>query len=150
MFYQSRWRLAILYTSMMFCIFAVMIFMGYRGMLWAVSSEQARELLGGVKHIADADALLMQKDDMPEDLGYRERMFFYAFDLHGNLQYYSKAPQQLEDDVLALIQDGQVPFYDVATFELSDDKVMIITASYITFNDRIIGVVYLGKDIRAL
>ena len=150
MFYQSRWRLAILYTSMMFCIFAVMIFMGYRGMLWAVSSEQARELLGVVKDIADADALLMQKDDMPEDLGYRERMFFYSFDLHGNLQYYSKAPQQLEDDVLALIQDGQVPFYDVATFELSDDKVMIITASYITFNDRIIGVVYLGKDISAL
>ena len=69
MFYQSRWRLAILYTSMMFCIFAVMIFMGYRGMLWAVSSEQARELLGVVKDIADADALLMQKDDMPEDLG---------------------------------------------------------------------------------
>ena len=92
----------------------------------------------------------MQKDDMPEDLGYRERMFFYAFDLHGDLQHYSKAPQRLEDDVLALIQDGQVPFYDVATFELSDDKVMIITASYITFNDRIIGVVYLGKDISAL
>lgn len=150
MFYQSRWRLAILYTSMMFCIFAVMIFMGYRGMLWAVSSEQARELSGVVKDIADAEALLMQKDDMPEDLGYRERMFFYAFDLHGDLQHYSKAPQRLEDDVLALIQDGQVPFYDVATFELSDDKVMIITASYITFNDRIIGVVYLGKDISAL
>lgn len=150
MFYQSRWRLAILYTSMMFCIFAVMIFMGYRGMLWAVSSEQARELSGVVKDIADAEALLMQKDDMPEDLGYRERMFFYAFDLHGNLRHYSKAPQRLEDDVLALIQDGQVPFYDVATFELSDDKVMIITASYITFNDRIIGVVYLGKDISAL
>ena len=150
MFYQSRWRLAILYTSMMFCIFAVMIFMGYRGMLWAVSSEQARELSGVVKDIADAEALLMQKDDMPEDLGYRERMFFYAFDLHGDLRHYSKAPQRLEDDVLALIQDGQVPFYDVATFDLSDDRVMIITASYITLNDRIIGVVYLGKDISAL
>ena len=150
MFYQSRWRLAILYTSMMFCIFAVMIFMGYRGMLWAVGSEQARELSGVVKDIADAEALLMQKDDMPEDLGYRERMFFYAYDLRGDLRHYSKAPQRLEDDVLNLIQDGQVPFYDVATVELSDDRVMIITASYVTLNDRIIGVVYLGKDISAL
>ena len=107
MFYQSRWRLAILYTSMMFCIFAVMIFMGYRGMLWAVGSEQARELSGVVKDIADAEALLMQKDDMPEDLGYRERMFFYAYDLHGDLRHYSKAPQRLEDDVLALILDEE-------------------------------------------
>ncbi len=150
MFYRSRWRLAILYTSMMFCIFAMLIFMGYRGMLWAVSSEQARELSGIVKDIADAEALLMQKDDMPGDLGYRERMFFYAFDLHGNLQHYSKAPYQLEDDVLNLIQDGQIPFYDVATFEFSDDQVMLVTASYVTLNDRIIGVVYLGKDISAL
>ena len=150
MFYRSRWRLAILYTSMMFCIFAMLIFMGYRGMLWAVSSEQARELSGIVKDIADAEAMLMQKDDMPGDLGYRERMFFYAFDLHGNLQHYSKAPYQLEDDVLNLIQDGQIPFYDVATFEFSDNQVMLVTASYVTFNDRIIGVVYLGKDISAL
>ena len=150
MFYRSRWRLSILYTSMMFCIFAMLIFMGYRGMIWAVSSEQAREMSGVVKDIADAEAMLMQKDDMPDDLGYRERMFFYAFDLHGNLRHFSKAPQRLEDDVLDLIHDGQVPFYDVATFELSDDRVLMITAAYVSLNGRIIGVVYLGKDISAL
>lgn len=150
MFYRSRWRLSILYTSMMFCIFAMLIFMGYRGMLWAVSSEQAREMSGVVKDIADAEAMLMLKDNMPDDLGYRERMFFYAFDLHGELRHFSKAPQRLENDVLNLIQDGQVPFYDVATFELSDDKVLMITAAYVSLNGRIIGVVYLGKDISAL
>ena len=150
MFYRSRWRLSILYTSMMFCIFAMLIFMGYRGMIWAVSSEQAREMSGVVKDIADAEAMFMQKNDLPDDLGYRERMFFYAFDLHGELRHFSKAPQRLEDDVLNLIKDGQVPFYDVVTFELSDDRVMMITASYVTLNGRIIGVVYLGKDISAL
>ena len=135
---------------MMFCIFAMLIFMGYRGMIWAVSSEQAREMSGVVKDIADYEAMFMQNNDLPDDLGYRERMFFYAFDLHGNLRHFSKAPQRLEDDVLALIHDGQVPFYDVATFELSDDRVLMITAAYVSLNGRIIGVVYLGKDISAL
>ena len=124
--------------------------MGYRGMIWAVSSEQAREMSGVVKDIADYEAMFMQNNDLPDDLGYRERMFFYAFDLHGNLRHFSKAPQRLEDDVLALIHDGQVPFYDVATFELSDDRVLMITAAYVSLNGRIIGVVYLGKDISAL
>ena len=128
----------------------MMIFVGYRGIIWSVSSEQARELSDVVKDVANAEAMFMQKNDLPDDLGYRERMFFYAFDLHGEMQHFSKAPERLEGDVFNLIQDGQVPFYDVASFELSDGKVIMLTASYVTLNDRIIGVVYLGKDISAL
>ncbi len=150
MFYRSRWRLAFLYTALMFCLFSMIILFSYRGMYWAVSSEQARELSGVAKDVAEAEAMLMQQDNYPDDLGYRERMFFYAFDTRGNLRHYSKAPQELEEKVLSVIQDGQVPFYDVAVFDKGEERAMMMTAAYVNIGDRIVGVVYLGKDISAL
>lgn len=133
-------------------MFAMIMFLSYRGLIWAVSSEQARELSGVVKDIADAEALMMTRNNVPDDLGYRERMFFYAYNNAGELQHYSKAPERLENDVLSIIYAGEVPLEEGMVLEqhLDSDNVIIMTASYVEWNGEIIGVVYLGKDITAL
>lgn len=151
-FYRSRWRLTVAYTTLMFLIFALIIVLSYRGMIWAVSSEQARELSSAVQDVASGESLMMQTHFFPDDLGYRERMFFYAYDNAGELRHFSRAPQRIEEDVLAIIRDGQVPFTDVAVFEQNGDpdKVIMMTAAYVKINGQNVGVVYLGKDINAL
>ncbi|MEE1307380.1 MAG: hypothetical protein UHB38_05260, partial [Anaerovibrio sp.] len=116
-FYRSRLRLTVAYTTLMFLLFALLIVLSYRGMIWAVSSEQARELSSTVQDVASSEALMMQSNFFPDDLGYRERMFFYAYDNTGELRHFSRAPQRLEDEVLELIRHGNVPFSDVAVFE---------------------------------
>ena len=151
-FYRSRLRLTVAYTTIMFLLFSLLIVLSYRGMLWAVSSEQARELSSVVQDVASGEALMMQSHFFPDDLGYRERMFFYAYDNAGELRHFSRAPQRIEEDVLAIIRDGQVPFTDVAVFEQNGDpdKVIMMTAAYVKINGQNVGVVYLGKDINAL
>lgn len=151
-FYRSRWRLTVAYTTMMFLIFALIIVLSYRGMIWAVSSEQARELSSAVQDVASGESLMMQSHFFPDDLGYRERLFFYAYDTGGELRHFSRAPQRIEEDVLKIIRQGQVPFTDVAVFEQDGDpdKVIMMTAAYVKINGQNVGVVYLGKDINAL
>ena len=151
-FYRSRLRLTVAYTTLMFLLFALLIVLSYRGMIWAVSSEQARELSSTVQDVASGEALMMQSNFFPDDLGYRERMFFYAYDNTGELRHFSRAPQRLEDEVLELIRHGNVPFSDVAVFEHegNPDKVIMMTAAYVKINGQNVGVVYLGKDINAL
>lgn len=140
------------YTTMMFLIFALIIVFSYRGMIWAVNSEQARELSSAVQDVSSGEALMMQSHFFPDDLGYRERLFFYAYDNDGELRHFSRAPQRIEEDVLRIIRNGQVPFTDVAVFEQDGDpdKVIMMTAAYVRINGQDMGIVYLGKDINAL
>lgn len=140
------------YTTMMFLIFALIIVLSYRGMIWAVNSEQARELSSAVQDVSSGEALMLQSHFFPDDLGYRERLFFYAYDNDGELRHFSRAPQRIEEDVLRIIRNGQVPFTDVAVFEQDGDpdKVIMMTAAYVRINGQDMGIVYLGKDINAL
>ena len=58
------------YTTLMFLLFALLIVLSYRGMIWAVSSEQARELSSTVQDVASGEALMMQSNFFPDDLGW--------------------------------------------------------------------------------
>ena len=154
MFSQSRLRLTILYSSLMFCLFTLIIFMAQRSMEWAVTSEQARELSAVVQEVSETESALFQNNYFPDDLGTRERMFFYAYDNSGKLKNYSKAPERIENDVVQVIKSNQVPFNDVAIFEQHLDpekpKVLMMTAADVTIDGHTVGAVYLGKDITAL
>ena len=123
-------------------------------MEWAVTSEQARELSAVVQEVAETEAMLLQNGNFPDDLGTRERMFFYAYDDSGKLRNFSRAPERIENDVLQVIQGGQIPFNDVAVFEQHKDpekpRVLMMTAANVMASGHYIGVVYLGKDITAL
>lgn len=124
-------------------------------MEWAVSSEQIQELSETAIDVANTEALLLENGlVLDDDLGKRDRMFFYVYNNAGILQNYSRAPQHLEQDVLSVIKGGTVPLGDVAMFEGKDahkkDCVLLMTSSNIIVNHEIIGQVFIGKDVTAL
>lgn len=104
--------------------------------------------------VVETEKMLLQDDTVPDDLGYRERMFFYAYDEEGRLSNYSRAPVRIENDVLKVIQEGQIPFDDVAVFEQKEagepTMVLMMKAADVDVNGHVIGRVYLGKDLTAL
>ena len=73
-------------------------------------------------------------------------MFFYAYDDSGKLRNFSRAPERIENDVLQVIQGGQIPFNDVAVFEQHKDpekpRVLMMTAANVMASGHYIGVVY--------
>lgn len=154
MFYRSRMRLTILYSTLMFFLFCLIIFCAHLAMQWAVTSEQVREMSATLHDVVETEKMLLQDDTVPDDLGYRERMFFYAYDEDGRLSNYSRAPVRIENDVLKVIQEGQIPFDDVAVFEQKEagepTMVLMMKAADVEVNGRVIGRVYLGKDLTAL
>lgn len=150
-------RLTCVYALLMFGLFILILFMAQRSMEWAVTSEQARELSDVVKSVAETESMLMRNGVYVEgdDLGKRERMFFYAYDNEGKLQNFSKAPERFENDVLDVIKTGEVPSDDVAIYVQHQDnekpRVLMMTSCDIRLSaGEIIGRVYLGKDVSAL
>lgn len=124
-------------------------------MEWAVSSEQASELSEMAQDVAYTESMLLQSGVfVGDDLGKRDRLFFYVFDNAGTLQNYSRAPEPLENNVMHIIKDENVPLGDVNMFEMKDEKhkdaVLLMTSANIILDHDIVGTVYVGKDITAL
>lgn len=124
-------------------------------MEWAVSSEQAGELMEHAQDVAYTEALIIENGlYVGDDLGTRNRMFFYVYDNRGELQNFSRAPSDVEQELLAIIESGNVPKGEVAVYEKKDKKgrdvVVLITCNNIVVNHQIVGHVCVGKDVTAL
>ncbi|MCR5176701.1 MAG: HAMP domain-containing histidine kinase [Anaerovibrio sp.] len=150
-------RLTAIYSLLMFGLFIIIIFLAHQTMEWAVTSEQAHELSEMVHSVSETESALTLNGVYigGDDLGKRERMFFYTYDKSGKLQNYSRAPERIENDVLEVIKAGEVPVEDVAVFVQKQDeekpKVLMMTACDVRLaTGEKIGMVYLGKDVSAL
>ena len=157
LFSRSRMRLTFAYSLLMFGLFIIIIFLAHQTMEWAVTSEQARELSETVHAVSETESTMIRNGVYVgnDDLGKRERMFFYTYDKNGNLQNYSRAPERIEDDVLEVIKHGDVPTGEVAIYVQQQDedkpKVLMMTACDVRLvTGEKIGMVYLGKDVSAL
>lgn len=156
-FSLSRMRLTVAYSLLMFGLFIIIIFLAHQTMEWAVTSEQARELSEMVHAVSETESAMTHNGVYigGDDMGKRERMFFYTYDKSGHLQNYSRAPERIEEDVLDVIRGGEVPVNDVAVFVQRQDKekpnVLMMTSCDVrlTTGEKI-GMVYLGKDVSAL
>ena len=157
MFSHSRMRLTMAYSLLMFGLFIIIIFLAHQTMEWAVTSEQARELSETIHSVSESESAMIRNGvfNGNEDLGKRERMFFYTFDRSGRLQNYSRAPERIEEEVMEVIQSGEVPVNDIGVFVQRDDgekpSVLMMTSCDVRLvSGEKIGMVYLGKDVSAL
>ncbi|MFC2338235.1 MAG: hypothetical protein ACFNUI_09630 [Negativicutes bacterium] len=66
-FRHSRWQLTFYYSIIMAVFLIVLIFVMHFSMKWAVSSEQARELLDMAKNVATRQAILVQHPELHLD-----------------------------------------------------------------------------------
>lgn len=138
----------------MFAVFACILLMVRVSVEWAVSSEQASEVAEVAQDVAYTESMMLANGMyMGDDLGQRDRFFFYVFDKAGNLQNYSRASEQLEHSILEVINNGQVPVGDVSMVELKDSKnkkaVLLLTSTDIILNHTAVGTVFVGKDVTA-
>ena len=160
-FRHSRWQLTLYYSIIMAVFLSVFIFLMHFSMKWAVSSEQARELMDMAKNVAAGQAVLVQHpelhfDDGFELKGYQDRLFFYVFDTEGRMMNFSRASFSIEPFVLSVIADWkgrEDELGDVAVFSQSfkNTDVRVMMASHpIVVDSVLVGTVYVGKEISAV
>ena len=143
------------YTALMFCLFITIMSLAHRSMEWAVTSELVHEMLEAAVDVASTESLLMENGvELEEDLGERDRIFFYVYNSSGEIKSYSRASSDVENDVLEVIHSQYIPEDDVAVFEKTGKKgreaVLMLTQKPILINDEIVGTAFVGRDITSL
>lgn len=160
-FRHSRWQLTLYYSIIMAVFLGAFIFLMHFSMKWAVSSEQAQELMDMAKNVAAGQAVMVQHpelhfDDGFELKGYQDRLFFYVFDTEGRMMNFSRASFSIEPFVLGVIADWkgrEEELGDVAVFSqtLKNTDVRVMMASHpIVVDTILVGTVYVGKEISAV
>ena len=158
-FGRSRLRLMLRYALVMGGLVIVLLFAMHKTMEWAITSEQARELLDTADSVADAQAYAVLHPGMDTDEArfYRstnDRLFYYVFDGEGRLVSFSRASFRIESFVLDIMTAWDAPEGEVRVFTETNErgaptKVMMTTQRI--FSPTLpIQTVYVGKDVTAM
>ncbi|MBQ1510430.1 MAG: crossover junction endodeoxyribonuclease RuvC, partial [Selenomonadaceae bacterium] len=159
MFGKGRRRLTLFYSCIM-CVFLVVLIFGvHRSMEWAISSEQARELIDTATNISEAQTHFNQHPEIPFDdnniyKSSNDRLFFYIFDDTGRLVNFSRASFRIEPFILDVIASRDVLEGDVSVYGKPDEKgrsIKVMMTSCRVYNTAgIPETVYVGKDVTAM
>ena len=158
-FGRSRLRLMLRYALVMGGLVIVLLFAMHKTMEWAITSEQARELLDTADSVAasQAYAVLHAGMDMDENQLYRstnDRLFYYVFDDRGRLVSFSRASFRIESFILDIVGVWDAPEREVRVFTQTNaygaqTKVMM-TAQTVFSPPLPLQTVYVGKDVTAM
>ena len=136
----------------------VLLFAMHKTMEWAITSEQARELLDTADSVAESQAYfeLHVDGDLDEAKLYRstnDRLFYYVFDERGRLVKFSRASFRIESFILDIVGtwnpsegEGRVFTKTIGGHRI---KVMM-TAERVFSAPMPIQTVYVGKDVTAM
>ncbi len=160
-FRNSRRQLTLYYSLVMAAFFIVLIAVMHFTMKWAVSSEQARELVDMAKSVAHGQAVLIQHPELRFEEGFdmksgQDRLFFYVFDDEGRLVNFSRSSYFLEPVIMDIIRDWPDDGEDLDNVSLfsksvKDRRVRVMMTSHPIFIDEeFIGMVYVGKEVSAV
>ena len=131
MFGKGRRRLTLFYSCIM-CVFLVVLIFGvHRTMEWAISSEQARELIDTASNISEAQTHFNQHPEIPFDdnniyKSSNDRLFFYIFDDTGRLVNFSRASFRIEPFILDVISSKEILEGDVSVYGKPDEGVNLL------------------------
>lgn len=157
-FGRSRRRLTLLYAIIMVLFLAVLIFTVRSTMEWAITSEQARELLDTAHDVSDVQEYIAGHpgsvpDETPEYKSSNDRLFFYVFDEDGRLVNFARASFRIEPFILDQIAAWQSAEDEVVVFTQGSKQPrptkLMMTSKVIRLSDGV-QTVYVGKDITAL
>lgn len=158
-FGRSRLRLMLRYALVMGGLVIVLLFAMHKTMEWAITSEQARELLDTADSVADSQAyyVLHAGADMDESQLYRstnDRLFYYVFDDQGRLVSFSRASFRIESFVLDIVGVWDAPEREVRVFTKTNERgtptKVMMTAQTVFSPPLPIQTVYVGKDVTAM
>ena len=158
-FGRSRLRLMMRYALVMGGLVIVLLFAMHKTMEWAITSEQARELLDTADSVAESQAyyVLHAGVDMDEAQLYRstnDRLFYYVFDEQGRLVNFSRASFRIESFVLDIVTTWDAPVGEVCVFTKTNERgarTKVMMTSQIVFSPQLpVQTVYVGKDVTAM
>ncbi len=157
-FMRSRRRLTLLYSIVMMAFLGVLIFLVHQTMAWALTSEQARELVDTARNVADAESYYYQHPELTIDdsmayKGTSDRLFFYVFDSDGRLLNFARASFRIEPFILDVIDSWSTTEGDVTVFTKLDEKghkTEIMMTSKTVVGSSPLQTVYVGKDVTAM
>ena len=157
-FGRSRLRLMLRYALVMGGLVIILLFAMHKTMEWAITSEQARELLDTADSVAESQAyyeLHAGADD--ETQLYRstnDRLFYYVFDGQGRLINFSRASLRIESFVLDIVTAWDAPEGEVRVFTKTNErggKTRVMMTSQTVFSPPLpVQTVYVGKDVTAM
>ncbi len=161
-FKESRKQLTCFYAIIMAFFLIFIIVAMHFSMKWAVSSEQARELMDMAKNVAASQAFLFQHSEIHYEESYdmrttsQDRLFFYVYDSEGNMVNFSRSSYLIEPFVLDIINDWREEMHDDADVAVFSRTVkhrpvrIMMTAHPIIVEDEVAGMVYVGKEVSAV
>ena len=161
-FKESRKQLTCFYAIIMAFFLIFIIVAMHFSMKWAVSSEQARELMDMAKNVAARQAFLFQHSEIHYEESYdmrttsQDRLFFYVYDSEGNMVNFSRSSYLIEPFVLDIINDWREDMHDDADVAVFSRTVkhrpvrIMMTAHPIIVEDEVAGMVYVGKEVSAV
>ncbi|EGK59415.1 sensor histidine kinase [Centipeda periodontii DSM 2778] len=147
------------YALVMGGLVIVLLFAMHKTMEWAITSEQARELLDTADSVADAQAYAVLHPGMDTDEArfYRstnDRLFYYVFDGEGRLVSFSRASFRIESFVLDIMTAWDAPDGEVRVFTETNERgaptKVMMTTQRIFSPPLPLQTVYVGKDVTAM
>ena len=160
-FGSSRRKLTILYSIVMTIFLVTLLFAMHKTMEWAITSEQARELMDTASNVAEAQEYFNQHpeivfDDATAYKSTNDRLFFYVFDEDGRLLNFARASFRIEPFILDTIAQGKVEPGEVRVFskpgtENTRKARIMLTAQQVRDDEgNATQTVYVGKDVTAM
>lgn len=158
-FGRSRLRLMLRYALVMGGLVIVLLFAMHKTMEWAITSEQARELLETSNGIAESQiyAELHAEGDADEAHLYRstnDRLFYYVFNDQGRLIKFSRASYRIESFILDIVGAWNAPEGEVRVFTETDERgnrtKVMMTAKAVLAPPLPPQTVFVGKDVTAM
>ena len=146
------------YAFVMGGLVIVLLFAMHKTMEWAITSEQARELLDTADSVAESQAYfeLHADGDLDETKLYRstnDRLFYYVFDERGRLVKFSRASFRIESFILDIVgtwnpSEGEVRVF---TKTIGGHRIKVMMTAERVFSAPMpIQTVYVGKDVTAM
>lgn len=147
------------YALVMGGLVIVLLFAMHKTMQWAITSEQARELLDTADSVVESQVYheLHPGIDADEAQLYRstnDRLFYYVFDDHGRLINFSRASSRIESFVLDIVSAWAPSDREVRVFTKMNERgvqtKVMMTSQTVSSPPMPMQTVYVGKDVTAM
>lgn len=158
MFKEMQRKLTIFYAGIMGILVVLLIFGADRAMEWSIRTEQEQAILAFADEEAIEHALFFQhgvleplfsteEQNYFEEESQKRQMFFYVYNLEGQLVSSANAQRHWEESILEKIADWSVGPGEVGVIEDSEGNRLMMASQTIVVDGRNVGHVYVGRDV---
>lgn len=157
MFAEIRNRLTLLYSSIMMVFLLSFVVASFAGLAWVLYQEEQETVLSFAEEEAAEHVMilyqrwLLSKQVFNEEYNSDRKIFFYGYDLNGQLISQSQPPSEMREEVLNKINkwnavDGKVKFFK-HYMSNGDRSLFLLTSIEINDGQNTLGRLFVGRDL---